>query len=182
MTYNPKLVIGAAILSAILAAIGGYFARETKSLLVTERQAREQAESKLIAAKADLIVKEAQLKRAQSKKTTSKPVLINGVLAYEKTTESSSLEESYYKDYQAKLELMASENSSLKQEVDRLSKLETSKAGVKRWLTGAGWLNTVGFYETLGYRQDLGLFDIGIQGLTNIPAFNVYGGAFTVGF
>ena len=182
MNLNPKVYIAAAVLFLITSIIGGYFSVTRTKSLITEQSAHEATQNKLDMAEAFITMKEAALNRAYAKRTTSKPVLLDGKIAYEKTSETLGSEESRTMEYTTLIERLQTEKLHLSQELDSLRQVETSKAGVKRWNAGAGWLNTVGVYETLGYRQDLGLIDIGIQGLTNIPAFNVYGGAFTVGF
>lgn len=182
MTYNPKIAIGAAILFFLLSIVAAYFGVTRTKSLITEQTAHEETQNKLDMAEAFIQMKEAQLKRAYAKRTTSTPVFHGDKVAYIKTSETVDNSESRITEYTAQIETLVQQNASLQDRVDRLSKVEMSKSGVKRWNVGAGWLNTVGLYESIGYRQDLGLFDITISGIYNIPSFNTYGGSVSIGF
>ena len=178
MNLNPKLYTGAAILFAILSAVMGYIGLERHSLYLTEKTAHNETKAKTVQLEASLLIKDSQLKRAYKKTKTH--VLIGEKVDYIETEESA--EETRNQEYSNMVSRLETENLNLAIEVDRLTKEKSSKGGTKRWNVGAGWLNTVGVYEHLGYRQDLGLIDITISGISNIPSFNTYGGSVSVGF
>ena len=181
MNLNPKLAIIAIVAFALLSGIGGYFAREYKAQLVTETQAHEQTQSKLDIAEAFITMKEAQLKRAYSMRTVSKPVLLNGKIAYEKTSETISNEESKTIEFSEMIQKLTQDNATLSDKLDRLSKIESSRGGVKKWGL-IGKYNFPHWEAGLGFRQDLGLIDVGLYGLTSVPTLSTHSVAVSVGF
>lgn len=179
---NPKVIIGAAILFAILSIIGAYFAVERTNSLVTEKTAHESTQNKLDMAEAFITMKEAQLKRAYAKRTTSTPILIGDKVAYIKTSETLDNQESNIKEYTAQIETLTTQNARLQDTVERLSKVETSKGGGKKWLVAGTYNGLTGFQAGAGYKQDLSLIDIGLFGLVDVNSFSAYSVGAFVGF
>jgi len=166
---------------ALLSGIGAYFARTYKLDLTTEKSAHQIDSQKLITLEASLKVKSAQLERALTKRTTSTPVLLGGKIAYIKTSDMSDLMVSKTAETDAYIIALETEKVSLLETIEKLTKKESSKSGVKRF-------GVIGHYDLskwqagLGYRQDLGIVDISLFGLVGVPALNQYGLACSVGF
>ena len=177
MDLSPKQYALIILTLAILTGIGAYFARTYKLELSTEKSAHKVDTDKLIKSEAMLVIRESQLERAR--KTTSTPVLLGNKIAYIKTTESNESKiTSEYNSYIASLE---NEKTHLRETIDKLSKKEVSKGGVKRF-QAIGHYDFAAWQAGLGYRQDLGIVDASIFGLVSVPSLNSYGLAFAVGF
>jgi len=181
MNINPKYTLYGAIVFAILSAIGGYMAREYRSQLITEKSAHEQTQNELDLREAFITISEAQRKRAYANRTTKTPVKVGETVAYVETTETLESDETLNKEYASQISQLETANLRLSQEVDRLTKLESSKSGVKRW--GAMGIYSFPHWTAgAGIHQDLGLVDLGVYGLVAVPSLSVYSVALNARF